>query len=146
MNKFFDYGYDDIQCDVKLPLPIIKEHDGINVVRDDLLDGGTKREQFTMYVQYYQIQKSLFTFSPRQGYFNYLCLFRKDLGRKCTVTVPKGEKTWLTIESERLGCNVIQVPMGYLSNIQHKAKVYCEENGHTLFHLVVTILLLLKCM
>ena len=130
MNKFFDYGYDDIQCDVKLPLPIIKEHDGINVVRDDLLDGGTKRRAFTMYVASLPDTEEFVYASPRQGYAQlslaYAC---KDLGRKCTVTVPKGEKTWLTIESERLGANVIQVPMGYLSNIQHKAKVYCEENG-----------------
>ena len=128
MNKFFDYGYDDIQCDVKLPLPIIKEHDGINVVRDDLLDGGTKRRAFTMYVASRPDVKEFVYASPRQGYAQlslaYAC---HDLGRKCTVTVPKGEKTWLTIEAEKLGCNVIQVPMGYLSNIQHKARVYCEE-------------------
>ena len=129
-DKFFDYGYDDIQCDVKLPLPIIKEHDGINVVRDDLLDGGTKRRAFTRYVASLPDTEEFVYDSPRQGYAQlalaYAC---KDLGRKCTVTVPKGEKTWLTIESERLGANIIQVPMGYLSNIQHKAKVYCEENG-----------------
>ena len=71
-------------------------------------------------------------------------IFVKTWVENVCVTVPKGEKTWLTIESERLGANVIQVPMGYLSNIQHKAKVYCEENGATLFRLVVTILLLLK--
>ena len=74
MNKFFDYGYDDIQCDVKLPLPIIKEHDGINVVRDDLLDGGTKRISFTMYVASLPDTEEFVYFSPRQGYFNYLWL------------------------------------------------------------------------
>ena len=50
MSKFLDYGYDDIECDVKLPIPIVEEFDGIRVVRDDLLDGGTKRRAFTMYV------------------------------------------------------------------------------------------------
>ena len=43
MSNFFDYGYNDIECDVKLPKPIIEEYDGIQVVRDDLLDGGTKQ-------------------------------------------------------------------------------------------------------
>ena len=43
MSNFFDYGYNDIECDVTLPKPIIEEYDGIQVVRDDLLDGGTKR-------------------------------------------------------------------------------------------------------
>ena len=128
MNDFLDYGYDDIKCDVKLPKPTIQEYDGIQVVRDDLLNGGTKRRAFTMYVASRPDVKEFVYASPRQGYAQlslaYAC---HDLGRKCTVTVPKGEKTWLTIEAEKLGCNVIQVPMGYLSNIQHKARVYCEE-------------------
>ena len=75
MNKFFDYGYDDIQCDVKLPLPIIKEHDGINVVRDDLLDGGTKRRHLQCMSLHYQIQKSLFTLHQDKVMVNYLCYF-----------------------------------------------------------------------
>ena len=128
MSKFLDYGYDDIECDVKLPIPIVEVFDGIRVVRDDLLDGGTKRRAFTMYVASRPDVKEFVYASPRQGYAQlslaYAC---HDLGRKCTVTVPKGEKTWLTIEAEKLGCNIIQVPMGYLSNIQHKARVYCEE-------------------
>ena len=128
MSKFLDYGYDDIECDVKLPIPIVEEFDGIRVVRYDLLDGGTKRRAFTMYVASRPDVKEFVYASPRQGYAQlslaYAC---HDLGRKCTVTVPKGEKTWLTIEAEKLGCNIIQVPMGYLSNIQHKARVYCEE-------------------
>ena len=51
MSKFLDYGYDDIECDVKLPIPIVEEFDGIRVVRDDLLDGGTKQTNMhSMYV------------------------------------------------------------------------------------------------
>ena len=38
--------------------------------------------------------------SPRQGYAQlslaYVC---RDLGRKCTVTVPKGTRYWLTDEA-----------------------------------------------
>ena len=112
------YGSDDIECDVKLPIPIVEEFDGIRVVRDDLLDGGTKRRAFTMYVASRPDVKEFVYASPRQGYAQlslaYAC---HDLGRKCTVTVPKGEKTWLTIEAEKLGCNIIQVPMGYLSKV-----------------------------
>ena len=129
ISKFLDYGYDDIECDVKLPVPIIEEFDGIQVVRDDLLDGGTKRRAFTMYVASRPDVKEFVYASPRQGYAQlslaYAC---KDLGRKCTVTVPKGKRTWLTNEASNLGCRIIEVPMGYLTNIQHKAKLYCEKN------------------
>ena len=40
--EFFDFKSVG-ESSIKLPKPIIKEHDGIKVVRDDLLDGGTKR-------------------------------------------------------------------------------------------------------
>ena len=129
MNKFLDYGYDDIKCDVQLPKPIIKEYDGIKVVRDDLLDGGTKRRAFTMYIASLPNIKEFVYASPRQGYAQlslaYAC---RDLGRKCTVTVPKGKHYWLTDEAIKLGCNIIEVPMGYLTNIQAKARYYCEDN------------------
>jgi len=129
ISKFLDYGYDDIKCDVKLPLPIIEEFDGIRVVRDDLLEGGTKRRAFTQYVASLPDVEEFVYASPRQGYAQlslaYAC---KDLDRKCTVTVPKGKRYWLTDEAEELGANIIEVPMGYLTNIQHKARVYCEEN------------------
>ena len=123
-------NYDDIECDVELPKPIIEEVDGFKIVRDDLLDGGTKRRAFTMYVASRPDEKEFVYASPRQGYAQlslaYAC---RDLGKKCTVAVPKGQKTWLTIAAEEVGANIIQVPMGFLSNIQHKARVYCEENG-----------------
>ena len=43
VTEFFDYGLDTIDFKTNLPKPVIKEYDGIKVVRDDLLDGGTKR-------------------------------------------------------------------------------------------------------
>jgi hypothetical protein len=133
LNKFVDYGYNDIQMNLKLPLPKIVEYDGIKVVRDDLLDGGTKRRAFNEYVQWVKqtnpYVKELVYASPRQGYAQlslaYACT---DLGLKSTVTVPKGEHNWLTTESIRLGCNIIEVPMGYLTNIQSKAKKYVRNN------------------
>ena len=130
MNNFFDYGFDSIELDIKLPEPVIKEHDGIQVVRDDLLNGGTKRRAFNYYVASLPEVKEFVYASPRQGYAQlslaYSC---RDLNRKCTVTVPKGERYWLTNEAEKLGCKIIEIPMGYLTNIQHKARVYCEKNG-----------------
>ena len=48
-----------------------------------------------------------------------------ELGLK-SMFVPKGKHNWLTTESIRLGCNIVEVPMGYLSNIQSKGK--CRTN------------------
>ena len=130
ISEFFDYGFDKIELGVKLPAPIIEEFDGIQVVRDDLLNGGTKRRAFNYYVASLPEVKEFVYASPRQGYAQlslaYSC---RDLNRKCTVTVPKGERYWLTNEAEKLGCKIIEIPMGYLTNIQSKARVYCEKNG-----------------
>jgi hypothetical protein len=132
-KQFLDYGYNDIQHDIQLPKQTIMEYDGFTVVRDDLLDGGTKRRAFTDYVQWVKQTNpnvtELVYASPRQGYaqlsLTYAC---NDLGLKSTVTVPQGKHTWLTEESIRLGCNIIEVPMGFLTNIQAKARKYVETN------------------
>ena len=130
MTEFLDYGLDTINFKTNLPKPVIIEYDGIKVVRDDLLDGGTKRRAFTIYVKSKPEIDEFVYASPRQGYAQlslaYAC---KDLGKKCTVTVPKGERYWLTNKAEEIGANIIEVPMGYLTNIQAKAKKYCLKNG-----------------
>tara|TARA_R110002074_G_scaffold167926_5_gene329199 strand:- start:363 stop:1112 length:750 start_codon:yes stop_codon:yes gene_type:complete len=128
--NFFDYGVDKVDYTSSLPKPIIKEYDGIKVVRDDLLNGGTKRRAFTIYVKSKPEVDEFVYASPRQGYAQlslaYAC---RDLGKKCTVTVPQGERYWLTNKAVEVGANIIEVPMGYLTNIQAKAKKYCFNNG-----------------
>ena len=128
--NFFDYGVDKVDYTSSLPKPIIKEYDGIKVVRDDLLNGGTKRRAFTIYVKSKPEIDEFVYASPRQGYAQlslaYAC---RDLGKKCTVTVPQGERYWLTNKAVEVGANIIEVPMGYLTNIQAKAKKYCFDNG-----------------
>ena len=127
--QYLDYGLDTIDYATNLPNPIIKDYDGVKVVRDDLVDGGTKRRAFYVYIKSKPDIEEFVYASPRQGYAQlslaYAC---KDLGRMCTVTVPKGKRYWLTNKAEELGCNIIEVPMGFLTNIQAKAKKYCLDN------------------
>ena len=56
MIDLFDYGIDKIDFTTHLPKPIIKEYDGIQVVRDDLIEGGTKRRAFTTWVGNQRLQ------------------------------------------------------------------------------------------
>ena len=99
------------------------------MVRDDLIEGGTKRRAFYTYIKSKDYDEFVYA-SPRQGYaqlsLSYAC---RDLGRKATVTVPQGQRYWLTYKAEELGANIIEVPMGFLTNIQAKAKKYCLDNG-----------------
>jgi len=117
-----------------LPKLVIKEYSGIHVVRDDLLEGGTKRRLFTDYIKYFPNDHEFVYASPREGYGQLaLSLACKDLGKSAVVFVPKGKRNPLTISSEEHGAEIHEVPMGYLTNLHHKSKKYSEENN---FHLL----------
>ena len=128
--QYLDYGLDTIDYTTNLPNPVVKEHDGVKVVRDDLIDGGTKRRAFYVYIKSKPNIEEFVYASPRQGYAQLsLAHACKDLDRKVTVTVPQGKRYWLTDKAEELGANIIEVPMGFLTHIQYVAKEYCLDNG-----------------
>ena len=128
--QYLDYGLDTIDYTTNLPNPVVKVYDGVKVVRDDLIDGGTKRRAFYVYIKSKPDIEEFVYASPRQGYAQlslaYVC---KDLGRRATVTVPQGKRYWLTDKAEELGANIIEVPMGFLTHIQYVAKEYCLDSG-----------------
>ena len=75
----------------------------------------------------YKIPNQEFVYaSPRQGYGQLaLSLSCRDLGKQAVVFVPKGKRHQLTIDSEKYGAEIHEVPMGFLSNLNHKSKKYC---------------------
>jgi hypothetical protein len=122
--EFFDFGYEQLDGDVNLPPIVIEEIEGIYVVREDLLPGGTKRRAAYNYVLRYPNINNWVYASPRQGYAQlalaYVC---RDLGKKAIIYVPDSdEKTDLTLEAEAVGAEVNQVPNGMLTVIQRRAK------------------------
>lgn len=126
-HEFFDYGPGTSSID--LPAPIVEEYDGIQVVRDDLLPGGTKRRGFSVFLEQNPEPKGWVYASPRQGYAQlalaYAC---RDFGKQAVITVPKGKRYWLTDAAEELGAEIHEIPMGFLTNIQAKARYYVEEH------------------
>ena len=70
MSEFLDYGIDTIDYETNLPKPIVKEHDGIQVVRDDLIEGGTKRRALPMLNQLNM--RSLFMLHQDKVMLSYL--------------------------------------------------------------------------
>jgi len=101
-----------------------------DVWRDDLLDGGTKSRFLKPYIQRRLDKYHEFIYcSPRVGYGQLaLSIVCNELECKSTIFVPKGNTTPITQKCIELGSNVIQVPMGYLSNLHHKSNRYNEEN------------------
>jgi hypothetical protein len=121
---FFDFDYKQLDTEINLPSIVIENIEGINVVREDLLPGGTKRRAAYNYVlRFPEIENWVYA-SPRQGYAQlalaYVC---KDLGKKAIIYVPDSdEKTELTKQSEALGAEINQVPMGMLTVINKRAR------------------------
>jgi hypothetical protein len=122
-SKFFDFGYQQLDTHIKLPEIVVENFEGINVVREDLLDGGTKRRAAYNYILRYPHIENWVYASPRQGYAQlalaYVC---KDLGKKAIVYIPDGKKTDITLESESLGAEIHLVKNGMLTVIQKRAK------------------------
>jgi len=111
----------------------IEKFENRDVWRDDLQFGGTKSRILKPYIQRRLEKYDDFVFaSPRVGYgqlaLSYVC---NQLGSKSTLFVPKGKTTSITERCLELGSNVIQVPMGYLTHLQYKSKIYIDENPNS---------------
>jgi hypothetical protein len=126
MSDFFTYDAPPVETG--LPEPVVERHGKVWVVRDDLLSGGTKRRFLYRFLKAQPNVREWVYASPRVGYAQVaLAHAAKDLGLKGTVILPKGKHFHLTTEAISLGANIIEVPMGFLSHIQHVAKKYTEE-------------------
>jgi hypothetical protein len=109
---------------------MIDRVDNKDVWRDDLLYGGSKTLFIKRYIERRRENFDEFVYaSPRVGYGQIaLSVVCNQLGCKSSIFIPRGELTEISKKCIELGSNIIQVPMGYLSNLHHKSKKYNEEN------------------
>ncbi len=113
-----------------MTLPPIKiiEHAGFQIVRDDLLPGGTKRRAIHVFFdEHYEYVYA----SPVYGYAQLaLAYAARDYGKRATIFCAKRNvRHRLTNEAEQAGANIIEVPNGYLSVVKARAKEYCIRQG-----------------
>lgn len=108
--------------------PICCAHDGIVVVRDDLFPGGTKARFLP--VLFDRADEVVYA-SPRQGGAQTaLAHTAARLGKRATIFVAHSKVPHnRALEAKRVGATVVQVPHGYLSNVQAKARTYCDRTG-----------------
>ena len=115
------------------PAPVIEEHDGFMVVRDDLLDGGSKM-RFADYLIKSQpeIEEWVYGSSPATGYaqisLSYLC---RKYGKKSVIFM--AERAWdklhdYQIEALKVGADMKWVPNGMLSVTEKRARDYVEQD------------------
>ncbi len=114
--------------------PALEEHAGIVVVRDDLWPGGTKARVLPRFLEQLGAGETIVYASPAYGYAQVALAHVAALtGRRAVVfTAKRREAHPRTLEAHAAGAEVIMVPSGYLSNVQAKARGYCEQTGATL--------------
>jgi hypothetical protein len=111
-----------------IPPPVVQVIDGVHVVRDDLIPGGTKR---CFADQLIPLGSEVVYASPVYGGAQIaLAHAAAERGARATIFCAKRNTAHpRTLEAHRAGAKIVQVPHGYLSNVKAKAKAYCEKTG-----------------
>lgn len=108
--------------------PIITEHDGIHVVRDDLFPGGTKARFLP--ILFDRADEVVYASPAEGGAQTALAQVAADLGKRATIFVAKrAEPHSRALMAKRLGAKVLQVSPGYLSVVQARATAYAGDRG-----------------
>lgn len=111
---------------MKFKDPIIEEHQGIRVVRDDLLPGGTKAR--FIYKMFETCEELVYASPQEGGAQTGLSIAARVLKRKFTLFVAMRKIPHERVAlSEKLGANVVKVKPGYLSTVQARARDYARR-------------------
>jgi len=134
MSSLFDYDLGDWTD--PFSTPVIEEHRGFMVVRDDLLDGGSKM-RFADYLikSEPEIEEWVYGSSPATGYaqISLSCLCRK-YGKKAVIFM--ADRAWDRLHKYQLsaienGAIMNFVPNGMLSVTEKRARDYVAESPNS---------------
>lgn len=108
--------------------PTIEQHSGITVVREDLCEGGSKI-RFLPYLV--GNAKEIVFGGPFCGGAPYaLSVWGKKKGVKISLFYAKRKELHKRQAlAKQNGAIIHEVPFGYMSNVQAKARAYAKENG-----------------
>ena len=111
-----------------LPDPVVEEHQGIIVVRDDQIPGGTKSRYL---LPLFQNFPHVVYASPACGGAQLSLAYCAQLtNRQATVFVAQRKQPHArTLEAKAAGAHVFQVSPGYLTNVQAKARRYAASTA-----------------
>ena len=112
-----------------IPAPVVEKHSsGVWLVRDDHISGGTKRCFADKLIKGHE---EVVYASPVYGGAQIaIAHAARENGARATIFCAKrGTPHPRTIEANKAGAKIVQVPHGYLSNIKAKAKAYCAKTG-----------------
>lgn len=107
---------------------IIEKYKGVNVLRDDLLIGGSKSVLMPHIVK--EDQEYVYA-SPVYGGFQIaLSAYSQSVGKKATIFCAKRKtKHPNTLKCIEYGAKVQEIPYGYLTVVEKRARDYCLLTG-----------------
>jgi hypothetical protein len=113
------------------PAPIVVEHDGVLVVRDDLFPGGTKARFIGRFFDH--AEEAVYASPAEGGAQTALAMVARQLGKRATIFVAQRVRPHArTLEAARLGAKIVPVAPGHLSVVQARAREYCSRAGAAL--------------
>lgn len=108
--------------------PVVREYDGVRVIRDDLFLGGTKARFMPQLFE--GVDEAVYASPPEGGAQTALAVAARQLGKRATIFVAARAKLHgRTLEAAKLGAKVIPVRPGYLSVVQARARDYAKASG-----------------
>ena len=108
--------------------PVIERHGAIDVLRDDLLDGGTKMRFLPFLVA--GADEVVFGGPFCGGAPLALSVIAREGGPRATLFYAKRKALHpRQVRALRNGATIYQVPHGYMSNVQAKARAYAAAHG-----------------
>ena len=108
--------------------PVVERVDDIYVVREDLVNGGTKSR--FLHLQFKGCDEVVYGSSFCGGGQTALALTAQRLGKRCTIfTAARAEKHPRQVEAMALGARYEWIRPGYQSVIECRAKDYCQRSG-----------------
>jgi hypothetical protein len=111
-----------------LPAPVIIEHEGVLVVRDDLFPGGTKAR--FLGVLFNGAEEVVYASPAEGGAQVALATVARSVSKRVTIFVARRAKPHpRTIEASNLGAKIVSIAPGYLSVVQSRAREYCAQTG-----------------
>lgn len=113
-----------------MPRPVLERHEGVVVIRDDLLPGGTKSRFLSPYLKKLDADEVVYAGPAQGGAQVALATTAHQAGKRAALFVPARKKrTIYTTLAELYGARIIEVAPGYLNVLKAKAGTYCKRNG-----------------
>ncbi len=117
----------------RYPDPVVEVHQGVHVVREDVFAGGTKRRFVDAYIaREATLGAREFVYATTVYGGAQIALAHACRAAGVHATVFGAKRNALhprTLEAVKAGAEFIEVPMGFLTNVQAKARTYCERTG-----------------